>query len=243
MASRQATMAAVIWLARSAGSSVSDQAELDRVNTAAMQFLREIANEWRDRVPHVLGVGMVGPRGDGYLASDAEPSEAAAYHLPQVRSLADGGADLITAYTLTGIGEAAGVALAAREVGLPVGIGLTVEADGRLPDGTPLADAIAAVDAVCPPTHYAVNCAHPTHIEPGLAAAPTQSQRIAVVRANASQLSHAELDEADELDDGDPVALSAAVTQLRDRLPGLRVIGGCCGTDVQHVAAMWGLSA
>ena len=87
------------------------------------------------------------------------------------------------------------------------------------------------------------SAAHPTHIEPGLADAPTQLQRIAVVRANASQLSHAELDEADELDDGDPVALAAAVTQLRDRLPGLRVIGGCCGTDVRHVAAMWGLSA
>ena len=128
--------------------------------------MREIADDWRHRVPHVRVVGMVGPRGDGYLASDADPDEAAAYHLPQVRSLADGGADLITAYTLTGIGEAAGVAFAAREVGLPVGIGFTVEADGRLPDGTPLADAIAAVDAVCPPTHDAVNCAHPRTSSP-----------------------------------------------------------------------------
>ena len=128
-------------------------------------------------------------------------------------------------------------------VGLPVGIGFTVELDGRLPDGTPLADAIEAVDSICAPTHYGVNCAHPTHIERGVADQSPQLRRIAVVRANASELSHAELDEAEVLDDGDPVALAAAVASLRERLPGLRVVGGCCGTDARHVAAMWGVSA
>lgn len=123
------------------------------------------------------------------------------------------------------MGEAAGVALAARDVGLPVGIGFTVELDGRLPDGTPLADAIEAVDSICAPTHYGVNCAHPTHIERGMADQSPQLRRIAVVRANASELSHAELDEAGVLDDGDPVALAAAVASLRERLPGLRVVG------------------
>jgi S-methylmethionine-dependent homocysteine/selenocysteine methylase len=219
------------------------QAALDRVNTAAMRFVAEIADAWRDRVPQVRLVGVLGPRGDGYRASAAEPSEAAAYHLPQVRALAAGGAELIVVYTLTGVGEAAGVALAARDVGLPVGIGLTVELDGRLPDGTPLADAIEAVDSICAPTHYGVNCAHPTHIERGMADQSPQLRRIAVVRANASELSHAELDEAEVLDDGDPVALAAAVASLRERLPGLRVVGGCCGTDARHVAAMWGVSA
>lgn len=78
-----------------------DQAALDRVNTAAMRFVAEIADAWRDRVPQVRLVGVLGPRGDGYRASAAEPSEAAAYHLPQVRALAAGGAELIVVYTLT----------------------------------------------------------------------------------------------------------------------------------------------
>lgn len=210
-----------------------------RQYVAAMRFLGEIADDWRDRVPRITLVGMIGPRGDGYQGSQVRPDEAAAYHLPQVRALARGGAELVTAYTMTGVGEALGVVLAAREVGVPVGIAFTVETDGRLPDGTTLAEAIATVDACCPPEHYGVNCAHPRHIAAGLGGEPAALSRIAVVRANASELSHAELDEAEELHDGDPAGLAEALAELRELLPGLRVIGGCCGTDARHVAAIW----
>ena len=58
------------------------------------------------------------------------------------------------------------------------------------------------------------------------------------MRANASRLSHAELDEAEELDDGDPVELAADVAALRPRLPNLTVVGGCCGTDERHIAQL-----
>ena len=218
-----------------------DARALDRINAEAMVFLRSIAEAWRERVADVLVAGMVGPRGDGYRASKATPDEAAAYHLPQIRALARGGADLVAAYTLTGVAEAIGIALAAERVGVPCGLAFTVETDGRLPDGTALAEAIAAVDAVCPPAHFGVNCAHPRHIAAGLAPGDSALGRIAVVRANASELSHAELDEAEELDDGDPLLLADAVAALRGRLPGLAVVGGCCGTDARHVAAMWGV--
>ncbi len=60
---------------------------------------------------------------------------------------------------------------------------------------------------------------------------------------NASALSHAELDEAEELDDGDPVALARDNAALRDLLPSVRLLGGCCGTDHRHVAetiSAWG---
>lgn len=215
-------------------------AELDRVNEEAIRFLAEIADAWHDRVAEIRLVGVIGPRGDGYQAAEVGADEAAGYHLPQLRALARGGAELVTAYTMTGVGEALGVALAARAVGVPATIAFTVETDGRLPDGTPLDAAIEAVDAVCPPAHFGVNCAHPTHISAGLGGASSTLNRIAFVRPNASELSHAELDEADVLDDGDPVLLAAQLGALRDLLPGLRVIGGCCGTDARHVAAMWG---
>jgi homocysteine S-methyltransferase len=91
------------------------------------------------------------------------------------------------------------------------------------------------------PDYFMVNCAHPTHIAPALAADGDWRSRIVALRANASVRSHAELDAATELDEGDPVELARAQDALRSRLPNLAVIGGCCGTDARHVAAMWGV--
>lgn len=211
-----------------------------RANASAVTFLRGLAAGYD--VPAVLVAGQVGPRGDGYVAGEApDPEEARGYHAPQVRAFADAGADLVSALTLTTAAEAVGVVLAARDAGLPVSVGFTVETDGRLPDGTPLAEAVAAVDAAAPPEHFVVNCAHPTHVLPGLDDGPWVA-RIGGTRVNASTMSHAELDAAEELDDGDPARLAADQMEVSRRLPGMRVLGGCCGTDVRHVAAMWGVA-
>ncbi|QKE85254.1 homocysteine S-methyltransferase family protein [Arthrobacter sp. NEB 688] len=211
-----------------------------RVNADAVRFLRELAHGYDVRA--VLVAGQVGPRGDGYVAGDApDPEEARDYHLPQVRAFADAGADLVSALTLTTAAEGIGVVLAAREAGVPVSVGFTVETDGRLPDGTPLAAAVAAVDAAAAPEHFVVNCAHPTHVVPALDEGEWV-RRVLGTRVNASTMSHAELDAAEELDDGDPSRLAADQSDLSRRLPAMRVLGGCCGTDVRHVAAMWGVA-
>jgi len=220
-----------------------DAAALDRINADSMRFLAGIADDWRAQVPEIRLVGVLGPRGDGYLASETDPVEATEYHLPQVRALARGGASEVVAYTLTGVAEAVGVAVAARRVGIPATVSFTVETDGRLPDGMPLADAIGAVDAACAPAQFGINCAHPTHIAAALAAGGEWLERIAVVRANASRLSHAELDEAEELDDGNPEELADEIRRLEVLLPALKVLGGCCGTDVRHISAMWEVAA
>ncbi len=148
----------------------------------------------------------------------------------------------MTALTFTGPGEAIGFVRAVRDVGVPVAVGFTVETDGRLPDGTSLRDAIGRVDAEAAPDYYVVNCAHPTHVAPAL---DTDDDawlgRIEGLRPNASRMSHAELDEAPELDEGDPADLATRTWALRGRLPNLRVVGGCCGTDSRHVAALWGV--
>jgi len=216
-----------------------DAAGLDRINVEAMQFLAGVADDWRPSVSEIRLVGVVGPRGDGYQASDTDAAEATEYHLPQVRALARGGATQVVAYTLTGVAEAVGVAGAAQRVGIPATISFTVETDGRLPDGTTLADAIRAVDAACAPAQFGINCAHPSHIAAGLTVGGEWLERIAVVRANASRLSHAELDEAEELDDGNPEQLAGEMRRLEGMLPALKVLGGCCGTDVRHISAMW----
>ncbi len=219
-----------------------DAAALDAVNRAAVEFLHGIADDWDDRVDGVAVVGMVGPRGDGYAAGSASSAEEAAdYHAAQVASFATAGVDEISALTLTDTREAMGVAWAAHSVGVPAVVSFTVETDGRLPDGTPLGEAIAAVDAERPPAYFMVNCAHPTHVLPALEPGGPWVDRIRGLRSNASTLTHAELDEADTLDEGDLDVLVPSHRTLEGRLPGLEIVGGCCGTDVRHVAALWGV--
>jgi len=214
-----------------------DAPALARVNADAMSFLSALADEYA--VPVTL-VGMIGPRGDGYVSDGpVDPIAAHRYHAPQVAALVNGGAQQVTAYTLTEVGEAVGITRAAREVGVPVAVGFTVETDGRLPSGMTLGDAIARVDEDAPPDSYLVNCAHPRHIAAGLSAEASWLGRIEGVRVNASQLSHAELDESEALDEGDIGSLAREVVGLIDLLPNLRLVGGCCGTDARHVERMW----
>jgi homocysteine S-methyltransferase len=126
---------------------------------------------------------------------------------------------------------------------MPVAISFTVETDGRLPNGQALMDAVNQVDAETDgaPAYFMINCAHPTHFAGVLNGIDGGwLDRIRGVRANASTKSHAELDEADELDEGDPIALGVDHRALRDRLPAISVVGGCCGTDHRHVAAVCG---
>ncbi len=191
-------------------------------------------------VPIVIN-GVLGPRGDGYRA-DARmgAEEAERYHAAQIETFADTEADMVSALTMTYVEEAIGIARAARRAGLPAVISFTVETDGKLPAGTALPDAIAAVDAATggAPAYYMINCAHPTHFADTLGPGGAWQARLRGLRANASARSHAELDAATELDAGDPAALGQQYRALRETLPGITVLGGCCGTDHRHVRAI-----
>jgi homocysteine S-methyltransferase len=215
-----------------------DAAALDRVNRSAVSLLRDVTPTGaRVRIS-----GVVGPRGDGYVAAGHRADEAAHYHRPQVQSFAEAGVDVVHAMTLSEVAEAVGVVRAAREVGVAVGVSFTVETDGRLPDGTSLRDAIEQTDAAAAPDWYGVNCAHPTHLLPGLDGGAWQS-RVTCLRPNASTLTHAELDVMEELDEGDRGLLRTSVADVLAQLPSITTLGGCCGTDVTHVAALWGVAA
>jgi homocysteine S-methyltransferase len=211
-------------------------------NRTAVELLQGMAHEWRDRVPDIMVTGMVGPRGDGYAVGDAvDADEAADYHAPQVRAFAEAGAREVCALTLTDPGEAVGVVRVSDSFGLPVGIGFTVETDGRLPDGTTLRAAIEQVDDVAPPAYFLVNCAHPQHVVSAFDEGGPWVERVRGLRSNASTASHAELDEAEALDEGDLAVFVPAHRALEERLPALEIVGGCCGTDARHVAALWGV--
>jgi homocysteine S-methyltransferase len=222
------------WAAR---LGYGDEA-LAAANRKAIDMLVEIRSEFDgDGLPRVVS-GCVGPRGDGYQPSALMAAdEAHGYHSTQIGTFAGTEADMVTGITITYPDEAIGIVRAARDLGMPAAISFTVETDGVLPDGSSLERAIAAVDDATGggPAYYMVNCAHPTHFDHVLASAGPWCDRIRGVRANASRMSHAELDEAEELDDGDPEELGQQYEQLRASLPAISVLGGCCGTDVRHV--------
>lgn len=189
----------------------------------------------------VVVSGCIGPRGDGYDGTALMAAKQARdYHAEQVQTFAGTDADMVHAMTMTYPDEAVGVVLAAREAEIPVAISFTVETDGVLPDGTGLGEAIERVDDVTggAAAYFAINCAHPTHFAHVLDPDAAWSQRLRGVRANASRKSHAELDESESLDPGDPMELGAQYADLRRRSPNLTVLGGCCGTDVRHLQAI-----
>ena len=217
------------------GYSAEALADVDRRGVALLEELRSKA----EGVPQMIISGCIGPRGDGYrVDNEMTAEEAQRYHEPQVATFADTAADLVSALTLTYADEAVGVARAAQAAGIPSVISFTVETDGRLPSGQSLREAIEEVDDQTQGSvaYFMINCAHPTHFAHVLDDDGGWRDRIRGLRANASEKSHAELDEAEELDAGDPAALAGHYRELQKRLPSLTVVGGCCGTSERHVA-------
>jgi S-methylmethionine-dependent homocysteine/selenocysteine methylase len=211
---------------------------LAAMNRRALALLEEVRLEFEGPSAPLVISGNVGPRGDGYVAGERmDPDEARRYHTFQAEIFADAGADMMSAITMTYPEEAIGIALAARSAGLPVALSFTTETDGHLPSGESLERAIQAVDDATDgyPAYYMVNCAHTSHFEDRLFEGGEWRERIRALRTNASKLSHAELDEAEGLDDGDPVDFGLQHARLVDAFPHLNVLGGCCGTDVRHV--------
>lgn len=218
-----------------------DAARLAAVNRAAVAQLAELRDQLETPATPIVISGNLGPRGDGYVVGRTMSAEAAqAYHAPQVETFASTAADLVSVFTMTYVEEAIGVVRAAEAAGMPVAVSFTVETDGRLPSGMPLSEAIEAADAATGayPVYYLINCAHPSHFAHVLEQGGAWRERVRGVRANASKRSHAELDEATELDPGDPDELASDYRALRALLPKLAVVGGCCGTDHRHIGAV-----
>jgi S-methylmethionine-dependent homocysteine/selenocysteine methylase len=220
------------------GYSRAQLADLTRKSIELIAELRTVLET--DRSPMVLS-GCVGPRGDGYVPGRTmSVEEAEEYHSEQIDIFRATDADMVTAITMNYVEEAIGIARAAKTAGMPSAIAFTVETDGRLPTGQPLKEAVAAVDEATggAPVYFMINCAHPSHFADVLAAGEVWTDRIRGLRANASKRSHAELDSATDLDDGNPIELAEDYRLLMARLSKLNVFGGCCGTDHRHVEAI-----
>lgn len=209
--------------------------EVLAANVSAIELMAKVRAEQGD-LPTILSA-QVGPRDDAYAPSEQMTIEdAESYHAEQITVLATTEADLISAFTLCYAEEAAGIALAAKKSGMPIVIAFTVETDGRLPTGMTMPEAITLVDEATDkyPLHYLINCAHPDHFS-AILTDEEWMPRLKGIVVNASRCSHAELDNAEELDDGDPVELGRQLGELKRKFPHMTVFGGCCGTDMRHM--------
>jgi S-methylmethionine-dependent homocysteine/selenocysteine methylase len=210
------------------------------MNKKAIQLLFDLKKEFGNRINNIIISGCIGPRGDGYIPENSMLAEEAEnYHSTQIKELSEASVNMISAITMNYVEEAIGITRAANAVKLPVVISFTVETDGKLPTGMSLKEAIKKVDesVEVPPLYYMINCAHPTHFIKELLDNKNEEwvSRIRGIRANASCKSHAELDEATELDRGDPQDLAKQYKVLKEAIHHLNVFGGCCGTDEEHI--------
>lgn len=212
--------------------------ELDAVNRKSIDLMREIRDEFRNEYTRIVTSGCIGPRGDGYQPSAMmSAAEAEQYHLRQIKTFSECGADMVTAITMNYAEESIGITQAAARCNIPVAISFTVETDGRLPSGQKLDDAIHLVDAATTstPAYYMINCAHPEHFEHLFRENKRWINRIRGIRANSSRKSHSELDQATELDEGNPSELGEQYLNLVSRFRNINIFGGCCGTDHRHI--------
>lgn len=219
--------------------------ELAALNEKAVTLLTDLRAEFKNDIHSILISGCIGPRGDGYVPENCmNIEEAQQYHAAQIEAFSHTSIDFVSALTMNYIEETIGIVKAAASFNLPVVISFTVETNGKLPTGMSLKEAIEKVDQSVniPPIYYMINCAHPTHFLNELSESKNENwvKRIKAIRANASCKSHAELDEATELDRGVPKELGKEYKILKDSFPHLNVFGGCCGTDEEHIVEIAG---
>lgn len=215
---------------------------VEELNAAAVEHHRALRVAAGDG-PAVLIAGVLGPWGDAYTPAEGlDVEQAERYHEIQADVLARNGADLLFAPTFPAVPEALGCVRAMVATGLPAVISWVLGADGRVLDGTSLAEAIAAVDAgsATPPLYHSISCVHPSVARRALAG--VAPGRVLECKANGSSLTPAELVALDHVDSDSPDDFAAAMFALHSE-HGLRVLGGCCGTDVRHMHALGGLLA
>lgn len=216
-----------------------DSDAVAEANRKAVRLIEGICSEYATKRTPIVISGCIGPRGGGYIPGDTmSEREAQAYHRNQIENFADTAADMVSGMTMNYVEEAIGIARAAKQAEMPVALSFTIETDGNLPTGQPLAEAICQVEGATQgyPAYFMINCAHPTHIDRILHEKEPWAERIRGLRANASRMSHQEQNEAAELDAGNPAELGREYAALKSqKLTRINVMGGCCGTDLRHV--------
>jgi S-methylmethionine-dependent homocysteine/selenocysteine methylase len=213
-----------------------------RLNADAAAMHREIRAQSDHRPIYIAGV--IGPSGDAYRPEESlSAEEAREYHSLQAGTLAQSGVDFLYAPTFPAVEEALGAAMAMGATGLPHVVSFVLERNGRVLDGTPLHAAIERIDAAASPAplFYSISCVHPsiaaTALRDEAVFSNLVARRLNEFKANSSPLSPEELVQLDHPEGDDPDLFAAEMWKIHEDF-GLRVLGGCCGTDDRHIRAL-----
>lgn len=203
-----------------------------------VKFIRNL--QQRNEIEMYVG-GLLGCKGNAYTGEGVLSANAAKeFHKWQVDLFYQAGVDFLYAGIMPALKEAAGMALAIADTGIPYIISFTINKDGKLIDGTSISDAIKYIDSVTDkrPACYMTNCVHPNIAYEALSQPFNNNDivrsRFLGIQANTSPLSYAELDGSMDLKCSEPEAFAEDMIRLRT-ISGIKIFGGCCGTDNRHM--------
>jgi len=221
--------------AKKLGYSLEGLAEMQH---RVIRFLTDMRAEYEGRVSDVYVSGGIGPRGDAYgTGGNISEAESEDYHSAQLSTLKETDADMAIALTFNNIPETIGVIRAAKNIGVPLGVSLSLTTDSRLSSGPTLKEAVETIDEKTDgaAAWFGTNCSHPTEFEPAISEQGSWRERLRFFRPNATGMDKLSLCELGHLEDGNPVELGIQMGDVSSRFPNADIIGGCCGTDERHL--------
>jgi homocysteine S-methyltransferase len=211
------------------------------VNGDNFRFLDGIRKSYGEYANKIVICGLLSCRGDAYNQSEALTSnDARKFHSWQANRLAEAGVDFLLAATLPALSEATGLATALAATGKPYIISFVLRSEGTLIDSTPLQDAISIIDTAAnpKPIAYMANCTHASIFKSAIMHATNSSdavrKRVAGLFANTAALEPEELNNSEKLVEEDPQTFGKSMANLHGEL-GMKILGGCCGTDDWHI--------
>ncbi len=215
---------------------ISEAGIQNDVNGDAVRYLLDLKAKWGAWTDNIMIGGLIGCKNDCYKPQEGLTiEESIKFHSWQIDRLAEAGVDFLLAATLPAVAEAIGIALATQRTQAPYIISFVINRTGRIIDGTSLERAFKEIDAAGsrPPSGYMINCSYPSFLN--IETQPeTVLSRLIGFQANSSSLDHSELDAAESLQAEDVSDWGKRMIDLNRKF-GLKILGGCCGTGVEHL--------
>lgn len=202
----------------------------------AVGYMKKLQHQWHNDSSPLYIAGLLGPKNDCYSGSEALSAEdSQTFHLWQIEILKKAGVDCIIAQTIPAISEALGIARAAIDSNVDILLSFVIDKQANVLDNTTIAEAIDFVDNRTSGRvlGYMVNCVYPTFLN---AADQPQDlfKRLIGIQANSSSKSHDELDGSKVLHQDDLDHWGRNMILLNQEY-GVKILGGCCGTDQTHL--------
>ncbi len=210
------------------------QERTHELNRLAALRAREVADKSSRKI---VVAGSVGPTGDLFAPLGALTEEdAVAVFIEQIEGLKSGGADVVWIETMSALEEIRAAANAAQQVGMPYVATASFDTAGRTMMGIPPAGLPQFTATLFPPPlAVGSNCGVGASdlLVSVLAMTATDPDLVVVAKGNCGipvlNGEHVHYS-------GTPELMAEYARLALDA--GARIIGGCCGTSAEHLAAM-----